>query len=49
MIRAGLVGRKSTAEYVDWDEDGNEYDEVGDAEWDEKGRTMISDIYIAFD
>ncbi|CAE6047843.1 unnamed protein product [Arabidopsis arenosa] len=49
MFRAGSVGKKSTAEYIDWDENDNEIEMCGDIEWDEKGRTKISRIYIAFD
>ncbi|XP_018476498.1 jacalin-related lectin 24-like isoform X1 [Raphanus sativus] len=49
MIRAGSVGRKDTRERIEFDEHGEEFDVCGDNDWDEKGRTMISHIYVSFD
>lgn len=50
MIRAGSVGTRSTCEYTYWDSEGGDGEEVmGDDYWDDKGRTLISHIYVAFD
>lgn len=44
MIRAGSVGTRAT-----YDEPYDEnWEETADTEWDEKGRTMISHIYVSY-
>ncbi|KAG7574796.1 Jacalin-like lectin domain superfamily [Arabidopsis suecica] len=50
MIRAGSVGKISHCEYTYWDGSDAPGEEVmGDDSWDDKGRTKISHIYVAFD
>ncbi|XP_010508380.1 PREDICTED: probable jacalin-related lectin 26 [Camelina sativa] len=50
MMRVGSVGKKSTDEYTYWDGGEAPGEEVmGDDDWDHKGRTMISNIYVSFD
>ncbi|XP_009144085.1 jacalin-related lectin 24 [Brassica rapa] len=49
MIRAGHVGGIVTWNRDDFAELGVEWYVPEDTEWDEKGRTMISHIYVSYD
>lgn len=49
MIRAGSIGVKDTSERIEFGEDDLEFDVFGDDDLEEKGRTMISHIYVSFD
>ncbi|EOA28323.1 hypothetical protein CARUB_v10024522mg, partial [Capsella rubella] len=41
-------GKSYSCEYTYWDDGGGE-EVMGDDVWDDKGRTMISHIYVAFE